>query len=360
VEVLELKNKCLLSKWLFKLLNEEGVWQELLQNKYLHSKTLAQVEAQPTDSPFWKGLMRVKEEFFNRGVFKVGNGRNTRFWEDTWLGDSPLKDQYPLLYNIIQHRDVSLSDVFLNAPALNMSFRRALVGNRWDMWSHLCTRLMDVNLTDQPDSFCWKLTPNGLFTVKSMYEDLMNGHTRYLRTYLWKLKIPLKIKIFMWFLSRKVLLTKDNLAKRNWQGNTRCPFCGDSETIEHLFINCPFAKLVWRVVFCTYNIPPPSNVTNMFGNWLNGVDKKTKARIRIGVSAICWSLWKCRNNLVFNRKENFHVLQVIHMATHWIQLWAFLLPSDQRELMVARCSRLLLVAQDFFSRHTWQHISRLL
>ena len=55
IEVLEIKNKCLLSKWLFKILNEEGVWQELIQNKYLKNKTLAQVEAKPTDSPFWKG-----------------------------------------------------------------------------------------------------------------------------------------------------------------------------------------------------------------------------------------------------------------------------------------------------------------
>jgi hypothetical protein len=43
IEVLELKNKCLLSKWLFKLINENGVWQQILHNKYLHSKTLSQV-----------------------------------------------------------------------------------------------------------------------------------------------------------------------------------------------------------------------------------------------------------------------------------------------------------------------------
>ena len=154
-------------------------------------------------------------------------------------------------------------------------------------------------------------------------------------------------KIFMWFLHKKVLLAKDNLAKRNWKGNSHCSFCGNHENIEHLFISCPFAKLIWRVVFCTYNIPPPTNVTNMFGNWLRGVDQKTKwgvdqktkNRIRIGVSAICWSIWNCRNDIVFNRKDKFHVLQVIHTAVHWIQLWAFLLPSDQRELMAAGCSR---------------------
>ena len=32
---LDLQNKCLLSKWLFKLLNEDGMWQELLRNKYI-------------------------------------------------------------------------------------------------------------------------------------------------------------------------------------------------------------------------------------------------------------------------------------------------------------------------------------
>jgi hypothetical protein len=29
-----------MSKWLFKLLNEDGLWQELLRNKYLKDKTL--------------------------------------------------------------------------------------------------------------------------------------------------------------------------------------------------------------------------------------------------------------------------------------------------------------------------------
>jgi hypothetical protein len=31
---LEVQNKCLFSKWLFKLLNEDGIWQEILKKKY--------------------------------------------------------------------------------------------------------------------------------------------------------------------------------------------------------------------------------------------------------------------------------------------------------------------------------------
>jgi hypothetical protein len=84
------------------MLSEEGMWQELLHNKYLKNKTLAEVESKLTDSPFWKGLMRPKGEFFSRGHFQVGNDTTVHFWEDVWLGDTPLALKYPSLYNIVQ------------------------------------------------------------------------------------------------------------------------------------------------------------------------------------------------------------------------------------------------------------------
>ena len=87
IEVLELKNRCLLRKWLSKLLTEDGIWQDLLHNKYLYNKTLAEVQLKPTDSPFWKGLISVRDDFFNRGKFALGDGKTIRFWEDIWLDE---------------------------------------------------------------------------------------------------------------------------------------------------------------------------------------------------------------------------------------------------------------------------------
>jgi hypothetical protein len=40
---LELKNRRLLSKWLFRLINEDGIWQNLLRRKYLYNKPITQV-----------------------------------------------------------------------------------------------------------------------------------------------------------------------------------------------------------------------------------------------------------------------------------------------------------------------------
>jgi hypothetical protein len=187
----------------------------------------------------------------------------------------------------------------------------------------------------------------------------MNGHTVFLRKYIWKIKVPLKIKIFMWFLYRKVILTKDNLAKCSWNGCKKCVFCDSDESINHLFFYCPFARLVWRVIQFTFNIPPPTNVTNMFGNWLNGVHKKDKSRIHLGICALMWAMWNCRNNVVLNKCSNVNFLQVIHMVTHWIQDWSYLLPEAQRESMVSGWSRLETVAQDIYNLDGWRLTKRL-
>jgi hypothetical protein len=113
----EVKNKCLLSKWLYQLTpEEEGIWLQLLQKKYLHCKTLSQVTAHRNDSPFWKGLMRTKVTLFNRGKFIIGDGRRNRFWRDTWLGETSLALQYPMIYNIVQRTDASVSTIFGLVP----------------------------------------------------------------------------------------------------------------------------------------------------------------------------------------------------------------------------------------------------
>jgi hypothetical protein len=51
-----------------------------------------------------------------------------------------------------------------------------------------------------------------------------NRHNHFPTRYLWKLKIPVKIKIFMWFLQKKVWLTKGNLSTRKWSGRKNFAF----------------------------------------------------------------------------------------------------------------------------------------
>jgi hypothetical protein len=171
----------------------------------------------------------------------------TKLWEDTWFGNTPLASQYPYHYNIVRTKNHLIAYV-LSLATLNIRFNRILTWYTWDSWVSLVRILMDVNLSDEPDSFKCRLTSTCIFSIKSMYADYMNGHTVFAKHYLWKIKILLKFWIFMWFIYVKVILTKDNLAKRHWTRCTKCVFCGSKERIDHLLISCHFSRLIWRVV----------------------------------------------------------------------------------------------------------------
>ena len=64
---------------------------------------------------------------------------------------------------------------------------------------------MQVQLSQQPDKLRWKVTRSGEFTVKSMYLDVINSSYIPSSKYVWTVKVPLKIKVFMWFVHKRVI-----------------------------------------------------------------------------------------------------------------------------------------------------------
>jgi len=87
------------------------------------------------------------------------------------------------------------------------------------MRNNLVSCLAAVALSHEEDEFTWNLDSTGVFSIKSHYRGLINQNVPNVNKGLWKLKIPLKIKIFLWYLRCGVILTKDNLPKRNYRGN---------------------------------------------------------------------------------------------------------------------------------------------
>ena len=113
---------------------------------------MSQVSKKAGDSHFWSGLMEVKDLFLSLGVFNVHSGDQTRFWVDLWLGNKTLKDEYPALYRITRRKNVTVANV-LNSRPLNVSFRRALSGNKLTQWLQLVSKVADVTLNNEKDAF---------------------------------------------------------------------------------------------------------------------------------------------------------------------------------------------------------------
>ena len=80
--------------------------------------------------------------------------------------------------------------------------------------------------------------------MKSMYSHLCSDEVGLYYKDIWKAKLPLKIKIWMWLINHNAILTKDNLLKRNWLGDPTCAFGNETETIPHIFFECPMAKYI--------------------------------------------------------------------------------------------------------------------
>jgi hypothetical protein len=354
---LDVQNKSLLAKWLVKLLNEDGPWQQLIRKKYLYRFSLAQVTKRPGDSQFWTGLMEIKDEVLARGRFRVNNGTQARFWEDVWVGGQALRESYPNLYNITSKKNVTVASVVKEVP-FNMSFRRALIGTNRDHWIQL-VRVALVQLNDREDEFIWGLNKSGLFTVQSLYKNWISIGRVPHDSIIWRLKIPSKIKIFLWYLSKGVTLTKDNLLKRRWKGSKCCCFCNSNETIEHLFFNCILARMVWGVVHIAFGIPPPQNMTHLLGSWLNFWPLKHRKQMLIGVAALCWAIWLCRNDLVFNKKDSISLLQVVFRGAYWARSWVALSNEEGRKLIKEACRMMEVVVMEIFKNFGWMHRGRL-
>jgi hypothetical protein len=110
----------------------------------------------------------------------------------------------------------------------------------------------------------------------------------------WALQAPSKIKIFTYLADIDRLSTQVNLFHKSCAPSDACAACPCPETGRHLFFACRLATATWSRL----DVPIPAGD---FSIWeLQAPAPFDPAVWRVGVAAILWSLWKSRNDLVFN------------------------------------------------------------
>jgi len=130
-----------------------------------------------------------------------------------------------------------------------MDFKRALTCHEYNRWLELKESLADISLSDNPDSVFWALEKNKLFTTKSLYRFISgSGVSRRVAGFIWKSRLPLKIKFLLWQIFNDKLQVAKSLVKRGWHGSSQCCLCACLEDINHILFKCHLAKLVWGVL----------------------------------------------------------------------------------------------------------------
>lgn len=138
----------------------------------------------------------------------------------------------------------------------------------------------------------------------------------------------------MWLLEQGAVLTKDNMRKRNWNGDPTCRFCANTETVEHLLFQCPITKVVWGIVAHSIGANNvPKNVTQ-YWIWIEKHFPEHKHMHAFGLAAICWATWKARNKACFDYKLIRHPAKIVCHACSFMNFWTDLQKTEfQTQLM---------------------------
>ena len=116
---------------------------------------------------------------------------------------------------------------------------------------------------------------------------------------IWKMKCPLKTKIFCWFLLSGKALTWDVLSMKGREGPGRCYLCNmESETNAHIRFECSFTRRVWSEIedkLRYLNFWQGICVVDYVKNWV----LKADIRYRSLPVIVFWFIWKARNLCCF-------------------------------------------------------------
>ncbi|KAK4416798.1 hypothetical protein Salat_2505300 [Sesamum alatum] len=158
------------------------------------------------------------------------------------------------------------------------------------------------------DRLVWHYSKDGLFSVRSAYNMAVELEGRSSAVgqsglgevprggwnFLWKSKVPGKVKVFAWRLCKKALPTCSNLQRRHCGVRNECPRCSmEEETEKHTMIDCDFARHTWALSNLAWH--KIGNWGDSAETWLRSLHRNLEAWEYRFAIMVAWKIWNSRN-----------------------------------------------------------------
>ncbi|XP_058777040.1 uncharacterized protein LOC131651391 [Vicia villosa] len=327
-------NVSLLMKWKWRIMTEENaIWSNILKHRY--SKPVVKmfvndkVVLTRNDSIWWRNLLMINDCAGSNGVSisdlffcRVNSGENVSFWFSKWAGNQVISEAFPELYNHANNPCMTVADAgFWQDGTWVWDSDRWIRNDDEETVSELLEQLVDMLPLLDPastgrDEFNWAEDDSHSFTVKDCVTIIKRGgfsvglqeEVLSRISFIWKLKIPSKVGIFLWRFSLARLPTKDQLKKRgilNEDSDCCCVFCFQVlEDNYHLFDGCTITRRIWHKVgewIGTTSINLSNEELRNFPDNFTKI-KVVDERLTVGIiwSAVLWNLWIIRNSILFS------------------------------------------------------------
>jgi hypothetical protein len=132
----------------------------------------------------------------------VGNGAKTSVWKDRWLNVKAPQDIAPDCFKLAWRKNQTVVAA-LPTRRWMRGLRRISSEHEHELrkFIELWTQLSQFQMTDEEDTITWRFSPNGCYSAKSAYMVQFIGAVTDRRWKLiWKAKVELKCRFFVWLL----------------------------------------------------------------------------------------------------------------------------------------------------------------
>ncbi|KAK2370837.1 hypothetical protein QL285_083849 [Trifolium repens] len=291
-------------------------------------------------SSWWREIARIRdgvggtrEGWFGEGIVKrVGDGSDTFFWTDPWVGGAPLCERFGRLFDLSMNKSSTVAEMFeagWEAGGEAWVWRRQLWAWEEEMLGECQSLLLPITVQAQtPDRWQWQPDPDGGYTVRGAYQLLTSldsftvGEAENL---VWHKQVPLKVSILAWRLLRDRLPTKSNLATRGIispEGRFCVAGCGGIESAQHLFLSCSTFGSLWALVrswigFSAADAPTAPDHFVQFTYSAGGL-RARRSFLQLIWLACVWVVWTERNHRLFRNAAT----TVTHMLDK-VKLFSF-------------------------------------
>ena len=226
-------NLAMIGKQAWKMVtNSDALITKLLKAKYYPHSDFFSASLGHNPSYVWRSLWNTRD-FIKRDLkWSIGTGENISevqaMWDALTIAHLFKQNQKVWNDNFIHYVfDDGTTSQILQTPLLP-SVRR--------------------------DTMVWRHEKNGLYSVRSAYRDIFNNQDAMLHhripghwNTIWKLKLPPKVKNFIWRICRNCLPTRMRLIATGVDCPNICVVCFEKdEHGKHLFFECGKSASCWQ------------------------------------------------------------------------------------------------------------------
>ncbi|XP_058768576.1 uncharacterized protein LOC131642328 [Vicia villosa] len=304
-------NKSLLGKQYWRLMEcESSLVGRVFKGRYFPRSSVDKSCSGFSPSYAWRSILSAREIVHKGSRWRIGDGNQIKVYEDRWLPSSTgFKVQSHRRMLPEDNRVADLIDEDLKI------WKRDIIFQAFD--HEEAVQIVSIPLTRGPlrDKMIWHFEKSGEYTVRSAYhlslqvkDSLMPGPSsppcKKLWQQIWKIPVHTRVKNFLWRTARNILPTKHNLLKKGISLDPTCSLCNkDVESVQHLFLECDFAKAVCFSSILSYRIPSHLE----FNDWLLSFLTCGDVFSAQVLCSLVYRIWLARNSKLYQAKVSLPV-----------------------------------------------------